>query len=322
MMFNYNPMFYNQFQEFSRHYRALTKEDEEKQKFRHIPEIVMNRGEVDVIDAEIAEDYVEHIPMPPGLPHNRAGFKQFVQILRTAFPDLHYDVDHLTSSDLIGENQKVVHRITAHATHSGPWGPIPATGKKITWTEIHIGLYVQNMLVEHWGNIDTLGIMQQIGAIPGWTERPPVPPPPEVSGKIVTTYQENTDIVRRYVRELWNKGRLEAADEMVHPHGVIPSFPELPNGPRGIKIAVRLFREAFSHLYLFIRDVIAEEDVVAIRFTMVGTHEGPFMGIQATGRDVEMDGCSIFRFGDGRIIQIWQESDTLGLFGQLGVGGP
>ena len=69
----------------------------------------------------------------------------------------------------------------------------------MTWTEIHFGLYVQGMLVEHWGNIDSLGIMQQMGAIPGWEEKKPMPPVPQISGKVVTTYQENCAMVRRYV---------------------------------------------------------------------------------------------------------------------------
>lgn len=67
--------------------------------------------------------------------------------------------------------------------------------------------------------------------------------------------------------------------------------------------------------------MIAEEDIVAIRFTLAGTHEGVFMDIPPTGRTVEVGGCGIFHFGDGQIIERWQEFDTLGLLGQLGVGG-
>jgi len=61
--------------------------------------------------------------------------------------------------------------------------------------------------------------------------------------------------------------------------------------------------------------------VVAIRFTLAGTHQGVFMEIPATGRDLEMEGCAIFHFGDGQIIERWHEADLLGLFGQLGLGG-
>ena len=300
--------------------RALTKKFDGKRKFRHIPDIIMNKGELDLVDKEIAEDYVEHIPMPPGFAPDREGFKQFVGMLRTAFPDLHYTVDHLTTTDLIGENQKVVHRITAHATHTGPWGPIPPTGKRMSWTEIHIGLYVQSMLVEHWGNIDSLGIMQQMGVIPGWMEKPPVPPTPQVNG-YPTTYKENAALIRRYVSEVWNHGKYEVADELVHPQGVSASLPYLPVGPEGVKMNVKTFRNAFPNLYLHILDTLAEENVVCIRFTMLGTHLGDFMGIPPTGKDVEMDGCCIFSIGDGKIIEHWQESDMLSLFGQLGMGG-
>jgi predicted ester cyclase len=294
--------------------------DEFKRKFRHIPELIMNRGEVDVADQEMAEDYVEHIPMPPQFPPNRQGFKDFVIMLRTAFPDLHYDVDHLTTNDLIGENQKVVHRIVAHATHLGPWGPVPPTGKRMTWTEIHIGLYVQGMLVEHWGNIDTFSIMQQMGVIPGWQEKRPCQRP-ALTGSAITTYQEEAEMVRRYIREVWNKGKLDVIDELFHPECVDPALPELPPGPEGVKLTVSMYRSAFPNMYVFVQDTIAEEDVTAIRFTMAGTNRGAFMQIPPTGKDVEVGGCAIFHFVDGKIIERWHEVDLLGLMGQLGMGG-
>ena len=299
----------------------MKKLEELKRRFRHIPEVIMNQGDVDVADYDIAEDYVEHIPMPPGFTPNRQGFKDFAIMLRTAFPDLHYDVDHLTTSDLIGENQKVVHRIVGHGTQDGPWGQIPPTGKKVTWSEIHIGLYVEGRLVEHWGNINSLAILQQMGAIPGWYEKPPVQPRPTVKKEGATTCQENTAMVRRLVHDVWNKGDMDAADVLIHPKSVDPSFTEFPVGPEGAKLAVMQFRNAFPNLYMFVHDYIAEEDVVAIRFTMAGTHNGIFMNIPPTGKSVEVDGCSIFHFGDGQIIERWQEFDSLALLGQLGIGG-
>ena len=84
---------------------------------------------------------------------------------------------------------------------------------------------------------------------------------------------------------------------------------------------VSAYRNSFPNLYLFIQDILAEENVVAIRFTMLGTQQGDFMGTAPTGKDIEVDGCCIYRFGDGQIIEQWQEIDLLGLFGQLGVGG-
>lgn len=316
-----NDDFAQRFKVYIDQLNEVQKNYEFKRKFRHIPEIIMNRGEIGIIYQEMAEDYIEHIPMPPPLTPNREGFKNFVVMLRTAFPDLHYEVDHLTTSDLIGEKQKVVHRIVAHGTHQGTWGPIPATGKRMTWSEIHIGLYVQGVLVEHWGNIDSLSIMQQMGVIPGWSEKPAALPPPAISGMKNTNRQENAMIVRSYIHNVWNKGRLEVADELVHPQCVAASLPELPVGSEGARQVVSIYREAFPDLHLDIEDLIAEEDVVAIRYRMAGTQQGVFMGIPPTDRDIEMDGCSIFRLGDGQIIQVWQEMDVLGLLGQLGMGG-
>jgi len=299
----------------------MNKTDEFKRIFRHIPEQIMNQGEVEFADLEIAEDYIEHIPMPPGFQANRDGFKDFAKMLRTAFPDLHYRVEHLTTTDLVGENQKVAHQITARGTHLGDWGPIPATGKSLTWSEIHIGLYVRGVLVEHWGNIDSLAILQQMDVIPGWEAPPPIPPRPVTSGKTRTSKQENVAIVRRYVSEVWNKGRLGVADELIHPQCIDPSLPQLPVGPEGVKLAVKMHRNAFPNLQIFIQDCIAEEDVVVIRFTMTGTHEGEYVGIAATGKDIEMQACEIYHIGDGQVIERTIVADTLGMLQQLGVGG-
>jgi steroid delta-isomerase-like uncharacterized protein len=291
--------------------------DESKRKFRHIPEMIMNRGQVDIADQEIAEDYVEHIPMPPGFPPGRQGFKDFALALRAAFPDLHYEVDHLTNSDLIGENQKVVHRIVAHATHLGAWGPFPGTGRRMSWSEIHIGLYVQGMLVEHWGNIDTLAIMQQIGAVPGWQEPVPLPPPPRLRSQTTTTFQQNAEIVRRYIHEVWNKAQFHVADELIHPRSIHANLHQFPIGPEGAKRAAQLYRAAFPDLRLLIQDLVAEENAVAIRFTMTGTHLGNYYNIPPSGRSIEVQGCEIYRIGDGQIIEREMIADTLGLIGQL-----
>ena len=122
-------------------------------------------------------------------------------------------------------------------------------------------------------------------------------------------------------REVWNKGNLAVADELIHPQGVSASLPDLPVGPVGVKANVTAHRNAFPNLTLLIQDMVAEENVVAIRFTMIGTQQGAFMGIPPTGKDIEVGGCCIFSFENGQIIEHWQETDLLGLFGQLGVGG-
>ena len=82
-------------------------------------------------------------------------------MLLTAFPDL-----HLTIEDLIAEGDKVVWRLNSKGTHKGPFMGIPATGKTASITGIVIFRLENSRIMEGWVNIDTLGLLQQLGVIP------------------------------------------------------------------------------------------------------------------------------------------------------------
>lgn len=136
--------------------------EQNKINFRRIPEEIFNQGNLALADELFAADYIEHVPPAPGWPSGVAGFKQFVMTLRAAFPDFHYTVE----DDAIAEGDKVVGRITGHGTHQGELMGIPPTGKYATWSEIHIGRFAGGKLVEHWANLDQLGMLQQLGVVP------------------------------------------------------------------------------------------------------------------------------------------------------------
>lgn len=123
-------------------------------------ETVINNGELDRAEEYFAQDYVEHAA-PPGLPPGTAGLKAFLGMFRAAFPDMHYTVE-----DSIAEDHKVVQRYTVHATMQGSFLGMPATGKSATWSEIHIARADGDRFVEHWANIDQLGMFQQLGLAP------------------------------------------------------------------------------------------------------------------------------------------------------------
>ncbi len=99
---------------------------------------------------------------------------------RTAVPDLSYTVTRFTPDDLIGEGDRVVHRVEGHGTHLGEMFGIAPTGRTLDWTETHIGRYQDGMLVEHWGQIDVMRILQAVGVVPGFAARPPDPVAPDV----------------------------------------------------------------------------------------------------------------------------------------------
>ena len=120
-------------------------------------EEVMNRGNLSVIDDLTGKDFVDH-QAPPGVPPTPEGFKAFVTMFRAAFPDLHYTLD-----DTIAEGDKVVTYTTAHGTMKGDLMGMPASGKSATWSEIHITRFENGKAAEHWGVVDQLGMLVQLG---------------------------------------------------------------------------------------------------------------------------------------------------------------
>jgi predicted ester cyclase len=131
-----------------------------KTKFDRIPLEIFNQGKVQLIDELYAPEYVDRTAQP-GVAPTLEGFKQWVTALRTAFPDIHYTVD-----DSIEAGDKFVHRVTASGTMTGDFAGMPATGKHATWTEIHIVRFTNERIVEHWGLVQELGMMVQLGVIP------------------------------------------------------------------------------------------------------------------------------------------------------------
>jgi predicted ester cyclase len=90
-----------------------------------------------------------------------ATMKQMIPAFLTAFPDQHYTVE-----ELIAEGDKVVCRFTFRATHQGDFMGIPPTGKAVTVTGIYISRLSGGKFVEDWRQVDDLGWLQQLGAIP------------------------------------------------------------------------------------------------------------------------------------------------------------
>ena len=111
-------------------------------------------------DELIAVEFVDYTN-PPGLQHGLESHKQIVTILRSAFPDLSWEYE-----EPIAEKDKVAICVIMDGTHQGEFFGIPPTGKQVTVSGIHILRIAHGKLVEHWGNNDDLGLMQQIGVVP------------------------------------------------------------------------------------------------------------------------------------------------------------
>ena len=134
--------------------------DRNKASARRFVEEAFNKGNLGIIDEMVTADYVDH-SLPPQLPGCRDGLRQFAAMYRAAFPDIHYHVE-----DEVAEGEMVVQRAMVHGTMKGDFLGMPATGKQASWSEIHIGRFVDGKLAEHWGNTDQVGMLQQLGLMP------------------------------------------------------------------------------------------------------------------------------------------------------------
>jgi predicted ester cyclase len=118
---------------------------------------IINAGDVDRLGEVFPEDYMQHNQAGSGL----QAAKDFVRTIRGAFPD-----GVLTLEDVIEAGDKVVARTRWRATHQGELFGVPATGRPVDFGVIDIYRVQDGQLVEHWDEADTLGLMQQLGAIP------------------------------------------------------------------------------------------------------------------------------------------------------------
>ena len=129
---------------------------------RRVPEEITSQGKLELIDELFSPDIVDHTFAPQlGLTPGREGIRQFIAMLRAAFPDIEVKVQ-----DAVAEGDKVVVRNSAQGTHQGEFMGIPPSGKHATWSEIHIVRFADGKIVEHWAEVDRLGMLQQLGVVP------------------------------------------------------------------------------------------------------------------------------------------------------------
>jgi steroid delta-isomerase-like uncharacterized protein len=121
----------------------------------------INQGDIDGFASLLADDFVEH-EETPGFPPTKEGVREFFRMYRAAFPDLHMDAE-----DVLASGDKTVARVRATGTHRGELMGIPPTGKHVDVQLIDIMKFDgAGSVREHWGVIDTMSMMQQLGVAP------------------------------------------------------------------------------------------------------------------------------------------------------------
>lgn len=120
-----------------------------------------NEGNLDIVDTCVDDTFVLHHPLIPQGVHGPEGLKQFFAGLREAMPDIHHPVQHI-----LAEGDLVAIHLPIKGTFQSPYLGIPATGTTIDVTALNLWRLADGNAVEAWFNLDTLGMMQQMGVVP------------------------------------------------------------------------------------------------------------------------------------------------------------
>lgn len=132
---------------------------------------------------------------------------------------------------------------------------------------------------------------------------------------------EHEALLRRYVHDVWDDANPDAAVEFLDERYVRHVSPTRPPLRRGEQIdLLKGFRTAFPDIRIELQDVIVGDDRLAFRSIMRGTHRGTFLGIDPTGRRVEVSLLDLWRITGGKVIEQWGGPDTYDLKRQLGAG--
>jgi steroid delta-isomerase-like uncharacterized protein len=139
---------------------------ENKALARRVFDEIWSAGKLDLVDDLLAPEFVGR---PIGLAEpftGPEGAKEFIGRLREAFPDIRFPID-----DLIAEDDKVVVRWTATGTNDGEFMGIEPTGREVTIAGMTILRIRDGRIIEGWTNMDALGLLRQIGAVPEPAQR-------------------------------------------------------------------------------------------------------------------------------------------------------
>jgi steroid delta-isomerase-like uncharacterized protein len=134
---------------------------------------------------------------------------------------------------------------------------------------------------------------------------------------------ENKVVMRRFV-EFINTGSEKLAEELISPDAVfhVPGRPEPMRGPAGYLAVIGMMRSGFPDIQWTLEEMIAEDDKVAARFTMRGTHQGSFFGVPPTGKTIAVQALNFYRLSGGQFIEERGQPDLLGLLIQIGAVPP
>jgi predicted ester cyclase len=128
---------------------------------------------------------------------------------------------------------------------------------------------------------------------------------------------DNKTLVQQFFDEVINQRNLAALAQFVSPNAVNHTVPDgLPQAPSQF---LGLHLGAFPDLKVTVEDLLVDGDKVVARVSYRGTHQGAFMSIPPTGKQITGMGINIFRIANGKLVEHWGLTDRISALRQMGV---
>jgi steroid delta-isomerase-like uncharacterized protein len=131
--------------------------------------------------------------------------------------------------------------------------------------------------------------------------------------------ENNKQLMNRFV-EFINTANIQLADELINHEAkfYVPGQQDPMCGPKGYLAIIGMMRSGFPDVQWTLEEMVAENDKVAARFIMKGTHQGVFFGVPPTGKSIQVPAMNLYRFSKNQIIEEYGQPDLLGLLKQIG----
>jgi steroid delta-isomerase-like uncharacterized protein len=140
----------------------------------------------------------------------------------------------------------------------------------------------------------------------------------------MATEHDPTEFARRWNTAVFERQNVDAIEELVAEDfvGHDTALPKPMRGPEDVREQVEMVLTAFPDAQVELEATVAQGDRVAVRNSITGTHDGPYLGIEPTGEQVDVTAMAIQRIDDGQYVEEFQLVDRLSMLEQLGVVDP
>ena len=130
--------------------------------------------------------------------------------------------------------------------------------------------------------------------------------------------EKNKELARQFFEQIWNKGDESAIDRFIA-EDAAGNDPKFGVGRESFRLQWRKWRAAFPDINFAVEEIVAEGDTVVTRWRLTGTHLGEYLGKEATGNKVDVDGVSIDRIKNGMVVSGFDAWDSLDFREQIGL---